>query len=191
MPQRAERRDRPRDQRPDRPSRVLVRRADRPGDLGWVVMIHGEVYDRQFGWNAEFEALVARIVADYAGGHDPAREAAWIAEVDGERAGCVFLVADDEPGVARLRILLVTEAARGLGLGTRLVEECLAFARAAGYRSVTLWTNDVLVSARRIYRNVGFTLVDEEPHHSFGHDLVGQNWVLDLGAGREDPARGA
>ncbi|MFE0450874.1 GNAT family N-acetyltransferase [Streptomyces sp. NPDC058914] len=164
------------DQRP----RVVVRRAGRPGDLGWVVMAHGETYHRQFGWNTDFEALVARIVADYATGHDPAREAAWIAEADGERVGCVFLVADDEPGVARLRILLVTPAARGLGLGTRLVEECLAFARAAGYRRVTLWTNDVLASARRIYQGAGFTLTDEEPHHSFGHDLVGQTWTLDL-----------
>ncbi|MEV6181760.1 GNAT family N-acetyltransferase [Streptomyces sp. NPDC052015] len=164
----------------DQQPRVVVRRAGRPGDLGWVVMAHGEAYHRQFGWNTDFEALVARIVADYATAHDPAREAAWIAEADGERVGCVFLVAGDEPGVARLRILLVTPAARGLGLGTRLVEECLAFARAAGYRRVTLWTNDVLASARRIYQGAGFTLTDEEPHHSFGHDLVGQTWTLDL-----------
>lgn len=162
---------------------VTVRRADRPGDLGWVVMAHGEVYDEQFGWNTDFEALVARIVADYAAGHDPDREAGWIAEVDGERAGCVFLVAGEEPGVAKLRILLVTPGARGLGVGSRLVGECLAFARGAGYRRVTLWTNDVLVSARRIYQGHGFALVDEEPHHSFGHDLVGQNWALDLHAG--------
>jgi GNAT superfamily N-acetyltransferase len=101
--------------------------------------------------------------------------------------GCVFLVAGDEPGVARLRILLVTPAARGLGLGTRLVGECLAFAREAGYRQVTLWTNDVLASARRIYQHAGFTLADEEPHHSFGHDLVGQNWTLDL---HDQPAEG-
>ncbi len=161
---------------------VVVRRADRPGDLGWVVMAHGEVYDEQFGWNTDFEALVARIVADYGAGHDPAREAAWIAEVDGERTGCVFLVSGDEPGVAKLRILLVTPKGRGLGLGGRLVEECLAFAREAGYRRVTLWTNDVLVSARRIYQSFGFLLADQEPHHSFGHDLVGQNWTLDLRA---------
>ncbi|MFM9370906.1 GNAT family N-acetyltransferase [Streptomyces sp. Da 82-17] len=159
---------------------VVVRPADRPGDLGWAVLAHGEVYAEQFGWNGEFEALVARIVADYAAGHDPAREAAWIAEVDGERAGCVFLVADEQPGTAKLRTLLVTPKARGLGLGSRLVQECLDFARAAGYRRMTLWTNDVLVSARRIYQAYGFTLVDEAPHHSFGHDLVGQNWSLDL-----------
>ena len=161
-------------------SRVLVRRADRPGDLGWVVMAHGEVYDEQFGWDTDFEALVARIVADYATDHDPEREAAWIAEVDGERAGCVFLVAGDEEGTAKLRILLVTPAARGLGVGTRLVEECLGFARDAGYARVTLWTNDVLVAARRIYQAIGFTLAEEEPHHSFGHDLVGQSWTLAL-----------
>ena len=169
------------------PARVVLRRADRPGDLGWVVMAHGEVYDEQFGWNTEFEALVARIVADYANDHDPTREAAWIAEVDGERAGCIFLVAGDEPGVARLRILLVTPTARGLGVGSRLVESCLAFARAAGYRQVTLWTNDVLVSARRIYETFGFTLTEQQPHHSFGHDLIGQNWTLDL---HQSPAGG-
>jgi len=163
-----------------RDSRVVVRRADRPGDLGWVVMAHGEVYDQQFGWDTSFEALVARIVADFATDHEPAREAAWIAEVDGERAGCVCCVAGDEPGVAKLRILLVTPAARGLGVGSRLVGECLRFARETGYRRITLWTNDVLVSARKIYQAFGFTLVDEEPHHSFGHDLVGQNWTLDL-----------
>jgi len=167
-------------QQRDRRPEVRVRRADQPGDLGWVVMAHGETYHHQFGWNTDFEALVARIVADYAAGHDPRTEAGWIAEVEGRRAGCVFLVAGDEPGTAKLRILLVAAEARGLGLGRSLVEECLAFAQAAGYERVTLWTNDVLASARHIYEGVGFTLADEERHHSFGHDLVGQNWVLDL-----------
>jgi GNAT superfamily N-acetyltransferase len=167
--------------RQQQPDAGTVRPADRPGDLGWVVMAHGEVYAQQFGWNTDFEALVATIVADYATGHDPSREAAWIAEVGGERAGCIFLVAGDEPETAKLRILLVTPAARGLGVGTRLVERCLAFARQAGYRRVVLWTNDVLASARRIYQAAGFTLVDEKPHHSFGHDLVGQIWSLGLG----------
>ena len=162
------------------PDAGTVRPADRPGDLGWVVMAHGEAYDQQFGWNTDFEVLVAKIVADYATDRDPSREAAWIAEADGERAGCVFLVAGDEPETARLRILLVTPAARGLGIGTRLVEECLTFARQAGYRRVVLWTNDVLASARRIYQAAGFTLTDENPHHSFGHDLVGQSWTLRL-----------
>ena len=143
-------------------------------------MAHGEVYHQQFGWNTEFEALVATIVADYATSHDPAREAAWIAEVDGTRAGCIFLTASDDPDVAKLRILLVTPDARGIRLGTQLVQECLTFARSAGYRQVTLWTNDVLTSARKIYEVFGFTLTDEERHHSFGHDLTGQNWTLAL-----------
>ena len=154
-------------------SRAAVRRADQPGDLGWVVLAHGEIYAHQLGWDTDFEALVARIVADYAAHHDPEREAAWIAEVDGERAGCIFLVADDEPGVAKLRILLVTPAARGLGVGTLLVETYLAFAREPA-TDRSRWTNDVLVSARRIYEAHGFVLTEEEPHHSFGHDLVGQ-----------------
>lgn len=159
---------------------VVLRRADHPGDLGWVIMAHGEIYDRQFGWDTDFETLVAKIVADFAENNDPARESGWIAEVDGKRAGCIFCMAGDEPTVAKLRILLVTPDARGLGLGTHLVEECLRFAREAGYRKVTLWTNDVLVAARKIYQTFGFRLVDEEPHHSFGHDLNGQNWILDL-----------
>jgi GNAT superfamily N-acetyltransferase len=143
-------------------------------------MAHGEAYDQQFGWNTDFEVLVARIVADYGTKHDPAREAGWIAEVDGRRVGCVFLVAGDRPEVAKLRILLVTPEGRGLRLGTRLVEECLAFAREAGYEQVTLWTNDVLAAARKIYQSFGFTLAGEERHHSFGHALVGQHWTLDL-----------
>jgi len=164
----------------NRHERVRLRRADRPGDLGWVVMAHGEVYEQQFGWNREFEALVARIVADYANGHDSTSEAAWIAEVDGQRVGCIFLVAGEHSGVAKLRILLVTPNGRGLGVGTRLVQTCVDFAREAGYRQVTLWTNDVLASARRIYESAGFVLTDEQRHHSFGHDLVGQNWSLNL-----------
>lgn len=159
---------------------AVVRPLDRPGDLGWVVMAHGEVYHQQFGWNTDFEALVAKIVADYAAHHDPHREAAWIAEVDGQRAGCIFVVAGEEPSIAKLRILLVTPAARGLGMGARLVEECVSFARDAGYSEITLWTNDVLISARKIYQAFGFTLTQQERHHSFGHDLVGQNWTLPL-----------
>jgi GNAT superfamily N-acetyltransferase len=157
----------------------MIRPLDQPGDLGWVVMAHGEQYAEEFGWDTSFEALVARIVADYASDHDPAREAAWIAEVDGQRVGCVFCVAADDT-TAKLRILLVDERGRGHGVGRQLVDTCVAFARNAGYRRVTLWTNDVLVAARRIYQAVGFTLVEEEKHHSFGHDLVGQNWVLEL-----------
>jgi GNAT superfamily N-acetyltransferase len=158
---------------------ATIRLLGAPGDLGWVVMAHGEIYDKEFGWDTSFEVLVARIVADYAEHHDPACEAAWIAEVDGRRAGCVFCVRKDET-TAQLRILLVDPTARGLGLGARLVTECVRFARASGYRRVTLWTNDVLVSARRIYQAAGFTRVTQKPHHSFGHDLIGQDWTLNL-----------
>ena len=159
--------------------RTVVLRAPRPGDYGWVISRHGAIYAEEFGWNQEFEALVARIVADFAQGHDPKREAAWIAEVDGGPVGCVFCATKDDT-TAQLRILLVEPSARGLGIGARLVDECLRFARQAGYTSITLWTNDVLVSARRIYEAAGFELVEEEPHHSFGHDLVGQYWARDL-----------
>ena len=162
--------------RPD--GQVAIRPLGRPGDLGWVVKAHGEVYAEQFGWDTSFEALVARIVADYAAADDP-RQAAWVAELDGRRVGCVFCVRDDEE-TAKLRILLVTPDARGRGLGSRLVDACLDFARGAGYRRVTLWTNDVLASARRIYQAAGFALVDQEPHHSFGHDLVGQHWAREI-----------
>jgi DNA-binding MarR family transcriptional regulator/N-acetylglutamate synthase-like GNAT family acetyltransferase len=148
-------------------------REPRPGDLGWVVQRNAEVYAEEYGWNAEYETLVARIVAD---GH----ERAWIAELDGERAGCVFCVRDDAPGTARLRLLLVDPAARGHGIGRQLVDACVAHARAAGYRELVLWTNDVLASARRIYQAAGFELVGEKPHHSFGRDLVGQDWRLVL-----------
>jgi GNAT superfamily N-acetyltransferase len=162
-----------------RDPQAVIRPLGRPGDLGWVVMAHGELYESEFGWDTTFEALVARIVADYAAGHDVAREAAWIAELDGERAGCVFCVADDEQ-TARLRILLVLPAGRGSGLGGRLVDTCVAFAREAGYARMRLWTNHPLAAARRIYLQRGFALTDEEPHHSFGVDLVGQVYQRDL-----------
>ena len=161
----------------------MIRDLGAPGDLGWVVMAHGEQYAAEFGWDTSFEALVARIVADYAADHDPAREGAWIAERAGRRVGCVFCVrsrdaTDDE--TAQLRILLVTPEGRGLGLGRALVDRCTGFARAAGYRRVVLWTNDPLAAARRIYLERGFRLVDEERHRSFGAELVGQNYVLAL-----------
>ena len=161
-------------------SRAVIRPLDQPGDLGWVVMAHGEIYAAEFGWDTDFEALVARIVADYAEGHDPQREGAWIAEIDGHRIGCVFCVAAEQKGTAQLRILLVDPVARGHSLGKRLVEECVRFARSAGYRRMVLWTNDPLVAAGRIYRAIGLRLVAEEPHHSFGVDLVGQTYELDL-----------
>jgi DNA-binding MarR family transcriptional regulator/GNAT superfamily N-acetyltransferase len=164
------------------PPRITLR-GTRPGDLGWVIERNAAVYASEFGWNEEYEGLVARIVADYAATRDPERETAWVAELDGERAGAVFCVRDKEPGTARLRLLLVDPPARGHGIGRRLVEECVAFARTAGYAEMVLWTNDILAGARRIYRRAGFELVAERPHHSFGKDLVGQDWRLDLRGG--------
>lgn len=159
--------------------RKVVLRGLRPGDLGWVIQRHGAIYADEFGWNSDFEGLVARVVADFQQNHQPGREEGWIAEVDGARAGCVFCCERDSE-TAQLRILLVEPWARGLGLGGRLVDECIHFARDAGYSRMVLWTNDILVSARRIYEAAGFQLVEEEGHHSFGHDLIGQNWEMDL-----------
>ncbi|MGE5131320.1 MAG: GNAT family N-acetyltransferase [Gemmatimonadota bacterium] len=167
--------------RTDRPAQARIRPLGAPGDLGWVVMAHGEIYAAEYGWDASFEALVARIVADYAAGPDPAREGAWIAELGGRRAGCVFCVAAGG-NTAQLRLLLVDPAARGHGLGGRLVDECLAFARGAGYRRMKLWTNHPLAAARHLYLARGFTLTEEEPHRSYGADLIGQIYELDLTA---------
>lgn len=159
----------------------VVLRAPEPGDLGWVVSRHGALYAAGYGWDRTFEGLVARLVADFAATTDP-RSAAWIAEVDGERAGSVFCMpsAADPGSTAQLRLLLVEPGARGAGVGGRLVEQCLRFARRSGYRRITLWTNDVLSAARRIYQQAGFRLDDEKAHRSFGVDLVGQNWSRDL-----------
>lgn len=158
---------------------ALIIRQHQPGDLGWIVARHGVLYDREYGWDETFEALVAEIVGKFGKGHDPARERCWVGELDGENVGCVMCCRENDE-TARLRLLLVEPKARGLGLGKTLVDECLKFARRAGYTRMVLWTNDVLTAARRIYERAGFTLTEEDPHHSFGKDLVGQTWEIAL-----------
>ena len=156
-------------------------REHRAGDIGWAIERHGVLYGDEYGWNQEFEGLVAEILGKFLNQQDPERERCWIAEHRGQRVGCVFLVSNaQESDVAQLRCLLVEPSARGLGIGQRLVAECLQFARQAGYRRMMLWTNDVLLSARRIYEAAGFQLVKQEQHHSFGADLVGQYWEKTL-----------
>jgi len=154
-------------------------RPHRPGDMGWVVHRHGAIYAQEYGFDARFEALVARIAAKFIERYDPKRERCWIAEKDGEIVGSVFLVKHSKT-VAQLRLMLVEPKARGLGIGARLVDECVGFARDNGYRKVTLWTNSILVAARHIYKKAGFRLVHKERHHSFGHALVGETWDLTL-----------
>lgn len=167
------------DARTPRPRKVVLRDPV-PGDLGWIVQRNAAVYAEEYGWNADYEGLVARIVADFAEDHDPHLERVWIAELGTRPVGCVMCVRDEAPATARLRLLLVEPDARGLGIGDRLVEACVDFARGVGYRELVLWTNDVLSGARRIYQRHGFVLLAEKPHRSFGKDLVGQDWRLDL-----------
>jgi DNA-binding MarR family transcriptional regulator/N-acetylglutamate synthase-like GNAT family acetyltransferase len=161
------------------PKVPYIIRFHHPGDMGWIVHRHGVLYAQEYGWDEHFEALVAQIVADFINNYDPKRERCWIAEREDEIVGSVFLVKKSKT-VGQLRLLLVEPKARGLGIGKRLVDECVRFARRAGYRKITLWTNDVLDAARHIYEQAGFRLVQEEAHHSYGHDLVGQNWELTL-----------
>ncbi|MFF7562500.1 GNAT family N-acetyltransferase [Streptomyces pseudovenezuelae] len=167
------------DGRPPRREDVLLREPG-PGDLGWIVARNAALYAAEYGFNADYEALVARIVADFAEDHDPHLERVWIAELDGRPVGCVMCVRDDAPATARLRLLLVEPEARGLGIGDRLVSAVVDFARGVGYRDLVLWTNDVLTAARRVYQRHGFVLAAEKPHRSFGKDLNGQDWRLDL-----------
>jgi len=156
-----------------------VLRQPEPGDMGWVVQSNGTLYAQEYGWDENYEALVAQIVADFVKNIDPKKERCWIAEKDGENVGSVFLVKESDE-VARLRLLIVDPKARGLGIGKRLVDECTRFARRAGYKKITLWTNSVLLAARSIYQKAGYELAKSETHHSFGHDLVGETWELTL-----------
>jgi len=163
---------------PDRKEPFRIR-PPKPGDLGWIIHLHGALYAEEYRWDEQFEGLVAEIVAKFIRNHDPQRERCWIAESGKEIIGSVFLVKKSAT-VAKLRLLIVDPKARGLGVGSRLVDECLRFARQAGYRKIILWTNDVLHAARHLYKKAGFRLVHQEPHHSFGHDLVGETWELRL-----------
>jgi DNA-binding MarR family transcriptional regulator/N-acetylglutamate synthase-like GNAT family acetyltransferase len=160
--------------------RDLSLRPLRPGDVGWIIHRQTVLYYQEYGWDWTYEGLASRILGAFVAEFDPAREDGWVAERGGAIVGSIFLMKSDDPAVAKLRLLYVEPSARGLGLGRMLVDTCIGRARELGYRDLTLWTNDVLVAARRIYQAAGFRLISEAPHHSFGHDLVGQTWTLDL-----------
>ncbi|HEY6024135.1 MAG TPA: helix-turn-helix domain-containing GNAT family N-acetyltransferase [Pseudolabrys sp.] len=159
---------------------IYILRAPRYGDFGWMVSRHAQLYAQEYGWGEPFEGLCAQIVADFANKNDPACERCWIAEMNGENVGCVMLVKDDLPGVARLRLLLVDPKARGLKLGKRLVDECVSFARATGYQKMTLWTHSVLSAARHVYEKAGFTLTSSEPRYTWGKNVIAEFWDLTL-----------
>jgi len=165
------------------PATSVLLRSLRVGDLGWIAHRQAILYHREYGWDWTYEGLVLQILGDFTVHYDPKREDAWIAEVGGSVAGSVFLMKTDDANTAKLRLLYAEPSARGLGIGTRLVTVCIERARALGYHKLMLWTNDVLISARRIYEAAGFVLIKEEKHHSFGHELVGQTWMLDLMSG--------
>ena len=158
---------------------TITLRPPQPGDMGWVVQQHGEIYWREYGWDARFEALVLKIVSGIVQKWQPAHEKCWIAEVEGVRAGSAFVVRKSKT-IAQLRLLILTPEARGLGLGVRLCDECIAFARSAGYKKMVLWTNSGLQAARSIYLKRGFRLTKSEPYQGFGHDLIGETWELTL-----------
>lgn len=157
-----------------------ILREPRIGDFGWAVSRHAELYAQEYGWTDPFEGLCAQIVADFVNNFDAERERCWIAEMNGENVGCVMLVKDEVPGIARLRLLLVDPKARGLGLGARLVDECVRFARSVGYTKITLWTHSVLAAARHVYERAGFTLTTSESRHTWGQDVVAEFWDMDL-----------
>ena len=161
------------------PATPWLLRQQRPGDIGWVIARHGALYAEEYGFDHRFEALVAQVAGDFLASHDPARERCWIAERDGVNVGSVFLVRKSDE-LAKLRLLIVEPAARGLGIGRRLVDECIGFARTAGYRRISLWTNDVLTAARAIYQRAGFRLVASARHNDFGPPMVGEDWELEL-----------
>ena len=158
---------------------AAILREPRPGDMGWVVQSHGSLYASEYGFDSSFEGLVAEIAAKFLASFDASRERCWIADIDGAQVGSVFLVRDSD-GVAKLRLLLGDPAGRGQGLGRRLVGECIGFARACGYRKITLWTQSILLAARKIYQDAGFVLVASKPHRSFGQSLIGETWELKL-----------